>query len=87
MDNDVGQAAQRRRDATSRRSGALRISRETIAGAESRSRVFRVRNVGLSIDPAQRGWVNVLQSFPFFEIPVAIGAVMRAPAIGLVIEP
>lgn len=42
-----------------------------------------VRNVYLSVDPAQRGWVNAVANY---SEPVAIGAVMRALAVGEVIE-
>jgi len=42
---------------------------------------FRVRNLLLSIDPAQRGWVNAGGNY---SQPVAIGAVMRSLAVGVV---
>jgi NADPH-dependent curcumin reductase CurA len=42
---------------------------------------FRVRNLYLSIDPAQRGWVN---SSSNYSDPVPIGGVMRSLAVGLV---
>ena len=41
-----------------------------------------VRNIYLSVDPAQRGWVNAVANY---SEPVAIGAVMRAFAVGEVI--
>ena len=41
-----------------------------------------VRNIYLSVDPAQRGWVNAVSNY---SEPVAIGAVMRAFAVGEVI--
>ncbi|WP_068071753.1 NADP-dependent oxidoreductase [Novosphingobium lentum] len=44
---------------------------------------FRVRNVYLSVDPAQRGWVNAIANY---SDPVAIGSVMRALAVGVVVE-
>lgn len=42
-----------------------------------------IRNRFLSVDPAQRGWVNASANY---SDPVAIGAVMRALAVGEVIE-
>ena len=42
-----------------------------------------VRNIYLSVDPAQRGWVNAVTNY---SEPVAIGAVMRAFAVGEVME-
>jgi len=42
---------------------------------------FLVRNHFLSIDPAQRGWVSAGSSY---SEPVAIGAVMRSLAVGVV---
>lgn len=42
---------------------------------------FLVRNLYLSIDPAQRGWVNAAANY---SEPVAIGAVMRALTVGRV---
>lgn len=42
---------------------------------------FQVRNLLLSIDPAQRGWVNAGGNY---SQPVAIGAVMRSLAVGVV---
>lgn len=44
---------------------------------------FLVRNLCLSIDPAQRGWVNAGANY---SQPVAIGAVMRALAVGQVMD-
>jgi NADPH-dependent curcumin reductase CurA len=38
-----------------------------------------IRNIYLSVDPAMRGWVNAATSYAE---PVAIGAVMRAGAVG-----
>jgi NADPH-dependent curcumin reductase len=43
---------------------------------------FLVRNLWLSFDPAQRGWLNDLKSYV---PPVAIGEPMRAGAVGQVI--
>jgi NADPH-dependent curcumin reductase len=43
---------------------------------------FLVRNLWLSFDPAQRGWLNDLRSYV---PPVAIGEPMRAAAVGQVI--
>jgi NADPH-dependent curcumin reductase CurA len=42
---------------------------------------FRVRNLYLSVDPAQRGWVNASSNY---SEPVPIGGVMRALAVGMV---
>lgn len=42
-----------------------------------------VRNRFLSVDPAMRGWVNAVANY---SKPVAIGEVMRAAAVGEVIE-
>jgi NADPH-dependent curcumin reductase CurA len=42
---------------------------------------FLVRNLFLSIDPAQRGWVNASANY---SEPVAIGAVMRSLAVGII---
>ena len=42
-----------------------------------------VRNVYLSVDPAQRGWVNAVANY---STPVAIGEVMRALAVGEVVR-
>ncbi|MFP6710529.1 MAG: NADP-dependent oxidoreductase [Rhodospirillales bacterium] len=44
---------------------------------------FLIRNIFLSVDPAMKGWVNVAKNY---SEPVAIGAVMRAIALGEVIE-
>ncbi len=44
---------------------------------------FVVRNLFLSVDPAMRGWVN---DAPNYLPPVALGAVMRAFAVGEVVE-
>ena len=44
---------------------------------------FLVRNAYLSVDPAMRGWVN---DAPNYSPPVPIGAVMRANAVGEVVE-
>ena len=44
---------------------------------------FRVRNIYLSVDPAQRGWVNENANY---SDPVPLGGVMRALAVGVVIE-
>jgi NADPH-dependent curcumin reductase CurA len=44
---------------------------------------FLVRNLLLSIDPAQRGWVNADSNY---STPVPIGAVMRSLALGVVDE-
>ena len=42
-----------------------------------------VRNLCLSFDPTQRGWVNDMESYM---PPVAIGEVMRAGTVGQVVE-
>jgi NADPH-dependent curcumin reductase CurA len=42
---------------------------------------FLVRNLYLSVDPAQRGWVNASANY---SNPVPIGGVMRSLAVGLV---
>jgi hypothetical protein len=42
---------------------------------------FLVRNLYLSVDPAQRGWVNASANY---SEPVPIGGVMRSLAIGIV---
>jgi NADPH-dependent curcumin reductase len=44
---------------------------------------FRVRNLYLSVDPAQRGWANEGANYAD---PVPIGGVMRALAVGVVVE-
>jgi NADPH-dependent curcumin reductase len=44
---------------------------------------FRVRNIYLSVDPAQRGWVNEGANYAD---PVPVGGVMRALAVGVVVE-
>jgi len=44
---------------------------------------FRVRNAYLSVDPAMRGWVSAEASYAK---PVGIGEVMRAYAVGEVVE-
>lgn len=42
-----------------------------------------IRNVYLSVDPAQRGWVNAVANY---SKPVGIGEVMRALAVGQVVR-
>ncbi len=42
-----------------------------------------VRNIYLSVDPAQRGWASDIGNY---SQPVAIGAVMRALGVGVVVE-
>ena len=42
-----------------------------------------VRNLSLSFDPTQRGWVNDMESYM---PPVGIGEVMRAGSVGQVVE-
>src|SRR5262245_36421239 len=42
---------------------------------------FLVRNLFLSIDPAQRGWVSASASY---SEPVPLGGVMRSLAVGVV---
>jgi hypothetical protein len=42
---------------------------------------FRVRNLYLSVDPAQRGWASDTANY---SQPVALGSVMRALAVGVV---
>jgi NADPH-dependent curcumin reductase CurA len=44
---------------------------------------FRVRNLYLSIDPTMRGWVN---NAPNYSPPVPVGNVMRAFAVGEIVE-
>lgn len=44
---------------------------------------FRVRNIYLSVDPAQRGWASDGTNYAQ---PVALGSVMRALAVGVVVE-
>jgi NADPH-dependent curcumin reductase CurA len=44
---------------------------------------FRVRNIYLSVDPAQRGWANDGTNYAD---PVPLGGVMRALAVGVVVE-
>jgi NADPH-dependent curcumin reductase len=43
---------------------------------------FLVRNIYLSVDPAQRGWTNEGSNY---SDPVAIGDVMRALAVGVIV--
>ncbi len=44
---------------------------------------FLVRNLYLSVDPAMRGWVNAAANY---SEPVGVGEVMRAIAVGEVVE-
>lgn len=44
---------------------------------------FRVRNIYLSVDPAQRGWANEGTNY---SESVPLGGVMRALAVGVVVE-
>lgn len=44
---------------------------------------FLVRNIYLSVDPAQRGWASAVANY---SAPVALGAPMRALAVGVVVE-
>ena len=44
---------------------------------------FRVRNIYLSVDPAQRGWACDETNYA---PPVPVGTVMRALAVGIVVE-
>lgn len=44
---------------------------------------FRVRNLYLSVDPAQRGWANEGTNYAD---PVPLGSVMRALAVGQIVE-
>ena len=44
---------------------------------------FLVRNLFLSIDPAQRGWVNAASNY---SAAVPIGEVMRSLAVGVIVE-
>jgi NADPH-dependent curcumin reductase CurA len=44
---------------------------------------FLIRNLYLSIDPAQRGWVNAASNYAD---PVPIGAVMRSLAVGIITD-
>jgi NADPH-dependent curcumin reductase CurA len=55
--------------------------REDAPVAALRDREFLVRNLYLSIDPAQRGWV---QAGANYSNPVPIGGVMRSLAVGIV---
>jgi NADPH-dependent curcumin reductase len=44
---------------------------------------FRVRNIYLSVDPAQRGWVNEAANYAG---AVPLGSVMRALGVGVIVE-
>ena len=44
---------------------------------------FVVRNMFLSVDPAQRGWASAEANY---SAPLPLGSVMRALAVGVVIE-
>ena len=55
---------------------------EQVEVAEPNAGEVLVRNVYLSVDPAQRGWVNAAANY---SKPVAIGEVMRALAVGEVV--
>ena len=44
---------------------------------------FLVRNIFLSVDPAQRGWASAVANY---SAPVALGSPMRALAVGVVVE-
>ena len=44
---------------------------------------FRVRNIFLSVDPAQRGWAN---DGTKYAPPIPLGTVMRSLAVGIVVE-
>ncbi len=44
---------------------------------------FRVRNIYLSVDPAQRGWSNEAANY---SAAVPLGSVMRALAVGVIVE-
>ncbi|MBV1702980.1 MAG: NADP-dependent oxidoreductase [Hyphomicrobiales bacterium] len=44
---------------------------------------FLVRNIYLSVDPAQRGWASAVANY---SAPVALGTPMRALAVGVVVE-
>ena len=44
---------------------------------------FLVRNLYLSVDPAQRGWASAVANY---SAPVALGTPMRALAVGVVVE-
>jgi NADPH-dependent curcumin reductase len=48
-----------------------------------KEREFLVRNLFLSVDPAQRGWASVTANY---SEPVAVGDVMRALAVGVITE-
>lgn len=56
---------------------------ETRAVADLQDGEFLVRNSFLSVDPAMRGWVN---DAPNYLPPVPVGDVMRAFAVGEVVE-
>ncbi len=51
--------------------------------AKPQSGEMLVRNIYLSVDPAQRGWASDIGNY---SQPVAIGLVMRALAVGVVVE-
>ena len=57
----------------------FRLDDEPVAALSDRE--FLVRNLYLSIDPAQRGWV---QAGANYSTPVPIGGVMRSLAVGIV---
>lgn len=44
---------------------------------------FRIRNIFLSVDPAQRGWAAATANYA---APVALGSPMRALAVGVITE-
>ncbi|MGB0631945.1 MAG: NADP-dependent oxidoreductase [Alphaproteobacteria bacterium] len=56
---------------------------ETRPAADLRDGEFLVRNRYLSVDPAMRGWVN---DAPNYSPPVPVGDVMRAIAVGDIVE-
>jgi hypothetical protein len=57
------------------------FARDDVAIAEPGDGQFLVRNLLLSVDPAQRGWVNAGANY---SDPVPIGGVMRSLAVGVV---
>ncbi|MFM9970635.1 MAG: NADP-dependent oxidoreductase [Burkholderiales bacterium] len=56
------------------------VQRDVPAPAEGQ---ILIRNIYLTAEPAMRGWVNTLANYAE---PVALGAVMRGPAVGQVEE-
>lgn len=59
------------------------FSLETVPAPEPGDGEFLIENKFLSVDPAMRGWVN---DAPNYSPPVPVGDVMRALAVGEIIE-